>query len=100
MVVAAHGAAGDVDVVAARIWTAGEPWHGGSARLAGARLHHLHRRHRRVWPLVLADRALLDGPRRPVRSAASGVRPDLERDVPWRTRDAEIGCRRAARDLR
>ena len=60
----------------------------------------LHRRHCRLRPLVLADRALLDGPRRAVRPAAAGVRLDVERAVPRRAHDAEVDCRRAARDIR
>src|ERR1700684_1794666 len=100
MVVAADGAAGDVDVVAARTWTSGEPCHGRSAWLAGAGLHHFHRRNCRLRPLVLADRALLHGPGRTLRPAASGVRVDFERVVPWRPRDSEIDYRWIARDLR
>ena len=79
---------------------AGEPRHGGSTRLAGARLHHFHRRNCRLRPLVLADRPLLDGPRRTLRSAASGVRLDFERVVPWRPHHPKADRRRAARDLR
>src|SRR3954470_23851145 len=100
MVVAAHRAAGHVDVAAPRIRTIGEPRHCGWTWLAGTRLHDFHRRNCRVWPLVLADRTLLHGPRRTLRSAASGFRLDVERVVPWRTHDPKVDDRRAARDLR
>src|SRR5215475_13631108 len=82
------------------MWTSRQPRHGGSTWLAGTRLHDFHRRNCRVRPLVLADRPLLHGPRRPLRSAASGVRLDFERVVPWRPRDSKVDRRRAARDLR
>jgi hypothetical protein len=68
--------------------------------LAGTRLHNFHRRNCWVWPLVLADRPLLHGPRRTIRPAASGVRVDFERVVPWRPYDPKVDCRWAARDLR
>jgi hypothetical protein len=68
--------------------------------LAGTRLHNFHRRNCWVWPLVLADRPLLHGPRRTIRPAASGVRLDFERVVPWRPYDPKVDCRWAARDLR
>ena len=58
-----------------------------------------HRRNYWLWPLVLADRPLLHGPRRALRSAASGVRLDFERVVPWRPHDPKFDCWRAARDL-
>lgn len=51
------------------------------------RLHNFHRRNCWVWPLVLADRPLLHRPRRTIRPAASGVRLDFERVVPWRPYD-------------
>ena len=53
-----------------------------------------------IQPLVLADRPLRHEPRRTVRPAASGVRLDLERIVPWRARDPKVDCRCVARDLR
>src|SRR5207248_7717562 len=68
--------------------------------LAGTRLHNFHRRNCWVWPLVLADRPLLDGPRRTLRPAASGVRLYFERVVPRRPRDPKVDCRWVARDLR
>ena len=74
--------------------------HGGRTWLASTRLHNFHRRNCWVWPLVLADRPLLHGPRRTIRPAASGVRLDFERVVPWRPHDAKVDCRWAARDLR
>jgi hypothetical protein len=43
---------------------------------------------------------LLHGPRRTIRPAASGVRPDFERVVPWRPCDPKVDCRWAAHDLR
>src|SRR5215213_2402214 len=43
---------------------------------------------------------MLHGPRRAVRFAASGVRLDLERVVPWRPHHPKVDCRWAARDLR
>ena len=55
---------------------------------------------RRVRTLVLADRPMLHGPRRALRSAASGVRLDFERAVPWRSHDPKVDCRWAAGDLR
>src|SRR5215813_7709622 len=68
--------------------------------MAGTFLHNLHRRNCWVWPLVLADRPLLHGARRTLRSAASGVRLDFERVVPWRPHYPKADCRRTARDLR
>jgi hypothetical protein len=68
--------------------------------MADTRLHNFHRRNCWVWPLVLADRLLLHGPRRTIWPAASGVRLDFERVVPWRPHDAKVDCRWAARDLR
>jgi len=50
--------------------------------------------------LVLADRPLLHGPRRTIRPAASGVRLDFERVVPWRPCDPKVDFRWAAHDLR
>src|SRR5205807_7648448 len=43
---------------------------------------------------------MLHGPRRTIRPAASGVRLDFERVVPWRPYDPKVDCRWAARDLR
>jgi hypothetical protein len=68
--------------------------------LAGTRLYNFHRRNCWFWPLVLADRPLLHGPRRTIRPAASGVRLDFERVVPWRPYDHKVDCRWAARDFR
>src|SRR5215475_14262827 len=68
--------------------------------MAGTFLHNFHRRNCRVWPLVLADRPLLHGPRRTLRSAASGVRLDFEHVVPWRPHDPKVDCRWSAHDLR
>ena len=68
--------------------------------MAGTRLHDFHRGNCWVWPLVLADRPLLNGARRTLRSAASGVRLDFERVVPWRSHDPKVDRRWAARDLR
>ena len=51
-----------------------------------------------LW--FLADRPLLHGPRRTIRPAASSVRLDFERVVPWRPYDPKVDCRWAARDLR
>src|SRR3569833_1327563 len=100
MGVSADGAAGHVDVVSPRIWTTGEPCHGGPTWLAGTCLHNLHRRNRWIRPLVLADRPLFHGPRCTLRSAASAVRVDVQRAVSWGARDPKIDRRRAARDLR
>src|SRR5262249_4149056 len=71
-----------------------------STWLAGTRLHNFHRRNSWVWPLVLVDRPLLHGPRCTIRPAASGVRRDFERVVPWRPYDPKVDCWWAARDLR
>src|SRR5580704_15761863 len=46
------------------------------------------------------DRPLLHGPRRTIRPAASSVRLDFERVVPWRSYDPKVDSRWAARDLR
>src|SRR5882672_10286836 len=43
---------------------------------------------------------MLHGPRRTLRSTASGVRLDFERVVPWRPHDPKVDCRWAARDIR
>ena len=53
-----------------------------------------------IFGAVLADCPLFHGPRRTIRPAASGVRLDFERVVPWRPFDPKVDCRWTARDLR